>query len=320
MNINPTGEIIRAVTKAGSLRRTSVVLPVKEGLQSLGIDKPRLFETLNISALRIITSAALEQLDTFAETLAGFEMATTAAQLYQQVVTGIKDGWLGIGELPVSPLPGPADANLHRLIKANRDALQISSFQALSSLAKIDGRTLEPGITNYVLETLDSVTGFPSTINVTVTENDKATAPIITIEAILSWNSPNLIAKLNRLFGQPWYVKLRPRFTSPSDCRQVSCHWLFGAERTEILKMARFSCFAQLDDVVIFGVNLDFQQVFSADELPRQKEIYDHIEDQIRYSIGTANTALAPWSTVAPDLWWDLGILRNTAAGNLPQP
>jgi hypothetical protein len=272
-----------------------------DGLQCLGIDQPRLFAILNIGRMRIVSKPALEKPRELAELLAGMKHANAPKALHGIIVDGIEGGLLGIREPFIDSPSEEIETDLVALARARGLAEEMRVVERPSE---------EEGVREYRLQLTDAITGQVHDLRTIVYCSRRCTS----IYAVLPWNSPSLVAQLNRLFNRSWYFKTRGRFVSPADFRELVCIW--GFYQTEHPEAAKFECikpFFENPNSVVVAVRLDFKEVAPNKHVEMKAGIATYLEEQLRFSIGTLD-ARPDLRDLEADLWWDLGILRDYAS------
>ena len=271
-----------------------------DGLQCLDIDKPRAFDILNISRLRILSKPAQAKPAELARLLAGLKHETAPKALHAFIVDGIKAGMLGIREPIIDSPSEEFETDLVALARARGLAEEMKVVEVASPNRQVREYrvTLEDAIADQAYDT-----------KVLVLCSGACTS----IYAALPWNSPCLIAKLNRLFNRSWYFKTRSRFLTPADCRQLVCTW--GFYRMDSPEVAKFECIKPVlekPDSVVVAIRLDFKKVAPDNYQTMKAGIAEYLEKQLCLSIGTL-ASRPDLRGLEPDLWWDLGIARDFA-------
>jgi hypothetical protein len=278
-----------------------------DGLQCLGIDKPQLFATLNIDRLRLLSKAALAQPRELARLLASMKHAGGPRALHALIVDGIKGELLAIREPPIDSPSEEFETDLVALARARGLAEELQIVEAPSDMEDVR---------QFRVTLADAITEEVQELRVIVYCSGRATS----IYGVLPWNSPYLIGKLNRLLGRSWYLKTRSRFILPADCRQLVCTW--GFYQVEQPELAKFECikpFFEKPESVIANIRLDFTKVAQAEPAKMKAGITEYLEKQLLHSIGTLD-ARPDLRLLAPDLWWDLGLVRDFAKHEEPVP
>lgn len=275
-----------------------------EGLRYFGIDKPNLFKALNINGICIISPAARKDPKLLTSLIAEIARVKTPWKLYNLVVKGVKSGLLGIREPEIVPGSEDLDINLSRLIHESGLDFKLTEFSKDPKNKNIEVS---------VLETEDALTNQISQLKISTLTTIKDNEKSISIYVNLPWNSPNLIAKLNQLFGRSWYYKARQRIILPGNYKEIVCIW--GSYRTPYPEKIKWECIKPiLEDPLMISTagRFDFRKI-EGDKYPQRKNLFfGYVEKQLLHSIGTL-ASRPDMQDLKPAYLWDLGIVRNLA-------